>query len=110
MSKTRRMTLPPRGKTTYVDEELDWGVYLLKLHYYFHVEQLRIYPSSFQRIEDLDRQYSLLAVFKDYDDAINFKNKKLKRYEEYENFEKYTFLEVKRISEFEKRFKKRINK
>ena len=95
------MQLLPRGKTIYVDEKLDWGVYKLKLNYYFHAEKYRVYPSSLQRIEDLDRQYDLLAVFKDYDDAIDFKNKKLKRFEEWTNFEEYTFLEVKQIEKKE---------
>ena len=106
MSRRREMQLLPRGKTIYVDEELDWGLYLLKLHHYLHAEKLRVYPSSYQRIEDLDRYYSLLAVFKDYDDAIDFKNKKLKNYEEWPNFEKYTFFEVKRIEKKEKSEKK----
>lgn len=97
MNPRTKMQFHPRGKTTYVDKELDWGVYLLKLGYYFHVEQIRVYPSYAPRIEDLNREYSLLASFKDYDDAIDFKNKKLKNYEEYKNFEKYTFLEVKQI-------------
>ena len=106
MSRRRGMQLLPRGKTIYVDEELDWGVYLLKLHHYLHAEKLRVYPSSYQRIEDLDRYYSLLAVFKDYDDAKDFKNKKLKNYEEWPNFEKYTFFKVKRIEKKEKSEKK----